>query len=91
MRGPGGELTDASSDSQFDPSGRLLRAGIGELSATQDAMNALAADTGGKATLNTNALEPGLTRALRETSVYYLLAWNQISRPNSRVSFAASK
>jgi VWFA-related protein len=74
-RGLVASLIDASSDSQFDPSGRLLRAGIGELSATQDAMNALAADTGGKATLNTNALEPGLTRALRETSVYYLLAW----------------
>ena len=74
-RGLVASLTDASSDSQADPSGRLLRAGMGELSATQDAMHALAADTGGKATFNTNALEPGLTRALKETSVYYLLAW----------------
>ncbi|HEV7798714.1 MAG TPA: VWA domain-containing protein, partial [Pyrinomonadaceae bacterium] len=68
-------LTDASDAAQPDPSGRLSRAGMGELSATQDAMNALASDTGGKATFNTNSLEPGLTRALKETSTYYLLAW----------------
>ena len=74
-RGLVASLTDASSDSHPDPSGRLLRAGMGELSATQDVMNALAADTGGKATFNTNALESGLTRGLKETSVYYLLAW----------------
>ncbi|MGH9933047.1 MAG: hypothetical protein ACREA9_28015, partial [Pyrinomonadaceae bacterium] len=34
-----------------------------------------AADTGGKAVFNTNSLEPGLSRALKETSNYYLLAW----------------
>ena len=38
-------------------------------------MNALAKDTGGKAVFNTNALTPGLGRALKETSTYYLLAW----------------
>lgn len=74
-RGLVASLTDASTESQPDPSGRLSRAGMGELSATQDAMNALASDTGGKATFNTNSLEPSLTRALKETSVYYLLAW----------------
>lgn len=83
-RGLVASLTDASSDSPADPSGRLLRAGMGEISATQDAMHALAADTGGKATFNTNALEPGLTRALTETSVYYLLAWKPEERtPNA--------
>jgi VWFA-related protein len=74
-RGLVASLSDASTPGQPDPSGRLLRSGMGELSATQDAMNALAADTGGRATFNTNALEPGVTRALNETSVYYLLAW----------------
>lgn len=68
-------LTDASSEGQFDPSGRLHRAIGGELSASQDALNALAVDTGGKTVFNTNALGPGLVRALKETSVYYLLAW----------------
>jgi len=74
-RGLVASLTDASTDSHPDPSGRLSRASMGELSATQDGMNALASDTGGKATFNTNALESGLTRALKDSSVYYLLAW----------------
>ena len=38
-------------------------------------MNALARDTGGRAVFNTNALDIGLSKALKETSVYYLLAW----------------
>jgi VWFA-related protein len=74
-RGLVASLTDASSESQFDPSGRVLRANSGELLASQDSLNALAADTGGKAVFNTNSLEPGLGRALKETSTYYLLAW----------------
>lgn len=82
-RGLVASLTDASSESHPDPSGRLSRAGMGELSATQDAMNALASDTGGRATFNTNALEPGLTRALKETSVYYLLAWKPEQAQNT--------
>jgi VWFA-related protein len=74
-RGLVASLTDAGSDSPFDPSGRLQRANSGELHASQDSLNALAADTGGKAIFNTNSLEPGLGRALKETSTYYLLAW----------------
>ncbi len=69
---PGG---DASTAAAFDITGRLERGAIGELSASQDAMHALARDTGGKAVFNTNALGPGLTKALKETSAYYLLAW----------------
>jgi hypothetical protein len=45
------------------------------VSASQDALNALAADTGGRATFNTNDLRKGLTPAIKETSTYYLLAW----------------
>lgn len=74
-RGLVASLTDASTDAPFDPSGRLINASQGELSATQDGMNALAADTGGKALFNTNDLTQGLSPALKETSVYYLLAW----------------
>lgn len=74
-RGLVASLTDASSESRADPTGRLLRANQGELLASQDSLNALAADTGGKAVFNTNALEPGLSRVLSETSTYYLLAW----------------
>jgi VWFA-related protein len=74
-RGLVASLTDASTDVQFDPTGVLSRSGQGELFASQDAMNALAADTGGKAIFNTNSLDPGLARALKDTSAYYLLAW----------------
>jgi VWFA-related protein len=74
-RGLVASLDNASEPAQFDPSGRLQRAAGRELYASQDAMNALAKDTGGKAVFNTNALTPGLARALKETSTYYLLAW----------------
>ena len=74
-RGLVASLTDASSSSQSDPSGRLQRGTIGELSASQDGLNALARDTGGKAFFNSNSLEPAVKRALKETSNYYLLAW----------------
>jgi len=66
--------TDASSN-LADPQGRLARANIGELSASQDALSALAADTGGRALLNSGALTTAVNNALRETSNYYLLAW----------------
>jgi VWFA-related protein len=74
-RGLVASLTGASCDVPFDASNRLLRASLDELNATQDGLNALARDTGGKPILNTNALGAGLSRALQETSVYYLLAW----------------
>lgn len=78
-RGLSTGLPDASSDVPFDPSGRLSRAGLGELSASQDALSVLAAETGGRALLNSNAPQTMVTRALKESSVYYLLAW----RPDS--------
>ena len=71
-------MTDASSN-RHDSTGRLSRADIGELAASQDALNALAADTGGKAFFNTGRLTEAVNAALDETSNYYLLAW----RPSS--------
>ncbi|HEU4770033.1 MAG TPA: VWA domain-containing protein [Pyrinomonadaceae bacterium] len=68
-------VADASTEVPFDPTGQLLRASGGELTASQDGMHALAADTGGKALFNTNDMSRGLAPALKETSVYYLLAW----------------
>lgn len=86
-RGLIASLTDASSDSQFDPSGRLQRSGHGEIIASQDGMNALARDTGGKPVFNTNSLDPGLTKALKETATYYLLAWKPDPEPRSSNRF----
>ena len=74
VRGLVAPFGDPSVD-QFDPSGRLERSTHGELIASQDGLNALARDTGGKAIFNTNDFKPGLVGALKETSVYYLLAW----------------
>ena len=74
-RGLVASLNDISTQGMFDPSGRLERASHGELTATQDGMNALAVDTGGKTIFNTNDLRRGLAPALKETSTYYLIAW----------------
>ena len=68
-------LEDASSAGSFDPTGRLARGAGGELLASQDAMNSLAKDTGGRTIFNTNALDVALAAAIDETSTYYLLAW----------------
>jgi VWFA-related protein len=74
-RGLTSGLPDASRETPFDPSGRLVRGAAGELTATQDGLNALAVDTGGRAFLNSNDLSIGVNQALKETSAYYLLAW----------------
>ncbi len=68
-------VPDAASDVAFDPTGRLALSQHGELTATQDGMNALAVDTGGKLIINTNDLSKGFAPAMKETSAYYLLAW----------------
>jgi VWFA-related protein len=74
-RGLVASLQDAATERPFDPYGQLSLSDHQELSASQDGLNALAADTGGKATFNTNDLRKGLTPAIKETSTYYLLAW----------------
>lgn len=74
-RGLTSGLPDASMAVSADPTGRLSRGGMGELKASQDGLNALASDTGGRAFFNTNSLSVAVTDALKETSVYYLLAW----------------
>jgi VWFA-related protein len=53
----------------------VATAQIGEISATQDAMNALAGDTGGRALRNMNYFDRWVNKVLDETSNYYLIAW----------------
>ena len=74
-RGLVASVVDASSDDGFDLTGRLFRSTSGEVLASQDGLNALAKDTGGRTVFNTNSLDAGLSRALKETATYYLLAW----------------
>jgi VWFA-related protein len=86
-RGLVASLADPSDSGQFDVTGRLARAASGELFASQDALNALARDTGGRPFFNTNSLEPALKRALKETSTYYLLAWKPEHETKSSSKF----
>jgi VWFA-related protein len=58
-----------------DPEGKLSRSNVGELAASQDGLNALAADTGGRALFDSDRLSEAVDRGLQETSNYYLLAW----------------
>ncbi len=67
--------TDSSAEHQNTVSPRLTHANMGDVTATQEVFRALASDTGGRALLNTNALQPVATAALKETNTYYLLAW----------------
>lgn len=66
---------DASSGGGFDPTG-ILQSRLGpELSAAQEPLHAVATATGGRALVNTNALNDSIDKGLNETSNYYLLAW----------------
>jgi len=78
--------TDASSN-RADSLGRLSRSNIGEVTAAQDALNVLAADTGGKAFFNSGALTSAVDDALRETSNYYLLAWRPTAEEQKAANF----
>jgi VWFA-related protein len=68
-------MPDASDSNGFDPSGRLSMTDFGAGSQLQAPLYTLAGDTGGRALVNTNALGNAVARALKETSLYYLLAW----------------
>ena len=68
-------FVDPGGKHPFDGGGRLDLASAGELQTYQDALHALAYDTGGRALRNTNFFEHWLTNVLDETSNYYLVAW----------------
>ncbi len=68
-------LPDATGDRPFDPKGRLDRAIVGEAMLSQDGLNALAGDTGGRFLKNQNYFDRWVSRVLDETSNYYVLAW----------------
>ena len=68
-------MPDASDSTGFDPSGRLSMTDFAAGSQLQAPLYTLAGDTGGRALVNTNALGNAVARALKETSLYYLLAW----------------
>jgi VWFA-related protein len=58
------------------------------IAASQDGLNALAGDTGGRALRNTNApMAEFVDKVLDETSNYYLLAWRPDSEEQKRGKF----
>jgi VWFA-related protein len=66
-------LDDASDKKPIDS--RLSRGGQGEIGASQDILNAVAQDTGGRALFDRNDLYTAVDNGLKETASYYLLAW----------------
>lgn len=77
-RGLGAQLSDlprADDNSSPDSTGRLAGAGLSMATASQEPLRTIAGETGGRAILNTEAVEAGVAKALKDTSVYYLLAW----------------
>ena len=66
---------DATGNVPMDPEGRLESANAREIAASQDALNALAVDTGGRALRNQNTFDQFVNEAVAETSRYYLIAW----------------
>lgn len=87
-RGIVGDSIDVTNNSPIDAKGFLTSASIGEISASQDGLNALAADTGGQAFRNTNKpMHEWVERVMDETSNYYLLAWKPDNEEQKRGKF----
>jgi VWFA-related protein len=70
--GPG---ADVSQNSYPDFSPRTATRSLMENKMPQEPLETLAAETGGRAYLNSNALDDGVSNAITESSGYYLLAW----------------
>jgi VWFA-related protein len=83
-RGLSTDWAQPSDDAPADHGGPLLSASMGAATAAQEPLSALAAETGGRAFLNSNALGVGVAGALGETERYYLLAWQPDDQTETR-------
>jgi VWFA-related protein len=87
-RGIVGDSISITNNSPIDSKGFLTGASIGEISASQDGLNALAADTGGQAFRNTNRpMHEWVEKVMDETSNYYLLAWKPDNEEQKKGQF----
>jgi VWFA-related protein len=86
-RGLVADSTDAGSYVAIDTSGRLNRSGRSEIASSEAPLNALACDTGGRALFNSNDLYAAVEKSLKETAVYYLLAWRPARERDNRSKF----
>jgi VWFA-related protein len=80
-------LNDASRPPAIDRTHRMERARIGEIGQSQDVLNALARDTGGRALFDNNNLHLAVENGLRETSKYYVVAWRPERAGNNASRF----
>jgi VWFA-related protein len=78
---------DATNNVAFDKQNRLESTSLREGAAMQDALNALAGDTGGRALRNQNYFDRWVNKILDETSEYYLLAWRPTNHDEALTSF----
>ena len=74
-RGLSTDAPDAATPVAADPGGRMIGTAAGERKASEDPLNSLAVDTGGRAFFNNNDISVGVTTGLKETATYYLIAW----------------
>ncbi len=87
-RGIISESLDVTNNRPIDSKGMTVSSSIGEISASQDGLNALAGDTGGRAFRNTDApMSEWVDRVLDETANYYLLAWRPDTEEQKRGKF----
>ncbi len=87
-RGIVSDSIDVTNNKPIEPSGFLTGASIGEISTSQDGLNALAKDTGGQAFRNTNQpMHKWVEKVIDETSSYYLLAWKPDTEEQKRGKF----
>jgi VWFA-related protein len=77
-RGIVSDAIDVTNNKPMQAGNLLNTASLGEISASQDGLTALAADTGGQSFLNTNLpMSEWVEKVMDETSSYYLLAWKR--------------
>src|SRR5438132_2350273 len=87
-RGIIGESLDVTNNRPIEEEGLTVSSNIGEIIASQDGLNALAGDTGGKAFRNTNApMSEWVDKVLDETANYYLVAWRPDTEEQKRGKF----
>ena len=87
-RGLIGEMLGANNPRPMDEGGWMAGTNIGEITRSQDGLNALAGDTGGRAFRNTNRpMAEFVEDILDQTANYYLLAWRPDSEEQKRGKF----
>jgi len=73
---PGGDATRASAFGRGAFSGSSVRGQFDQLAASQETLQTLASDTGGKAFTDSNDFGAAFTQIIRDTSAYYLLGYS---------------